>query len=592
MSFMTSNEVRKRFLEFFAKRGHAVLPSASLVPENDPSALFTTAGVQPLVPYILQGSHPRGYRLASVQKCVRTTDIDDVGDKTHATFFEMLGNWSIGDYFKEEAIQWSYELLTSKETGFGLDLSRLYFTVFSGSDGIPKDTEASMLWQKAGIPENRIYFLNEDNFWPKPKKDDTYSGPCGPSTEMFYDITEKGLGDLTPDEFQKANDSQQVVEIWNDVFMQYKKENGKIVGKLEKQNVDTGSGLERLLAVLQNKKSIFETDVFMPIMQKTSSLSSEEASCRVIADHLRTAIFLIADGVIPSNTDRGYVLRRLIRRAVFRTTDKKLSNDAIGGIADEVVSIYKDSYPEMMEKKDYIVSEILKESQKFEKTILQGLKQFEKFSGSISGEDAFILFSTYGFPFEMTVEMAREKGIDVDEGEFQKEFKQHQTLSRTASAGKFKGGLSGHGEMETKYHTATHLLNSALRRVLGEHVSQKGSNINNERLRFDFSHPEKMTDEQKEEVERLVNESIEADLPVSFEEISLDKARAIGALGVFGEKYPDTVKVYTVGNTENPFSREICGGPHVNKTGGLGKFKIKKEEAVSAGVRRIKAVLL
>ncbi|MCI5108465.1 MAG: alanine--tRNA ligase [Candidatus Pacebacteria bacterium] len=580
---MNSNEVRQKFLNFFSERGHAILPSASLVPENDPSALFTTAGVQPLVPYILQGSHPEGSRLASVQKCVRTTDIDDVGDKTHATFFEMLGNWSIGDYFKEDAIKWSYELLTKE---FGLDPERLYITVYRGDEEVPKDTESVEFWKSVGVPENRIYPLGDANFWPKPKKDDDYSGPCGPSTEMFYDLTEEGLGDLTQEEFEKADEDQKVVEIWNDVFMEYRKENGNVIEKLPKQNVDTGSGLERLLTILQKKDNIFETDVFADLIAKTKDITLNERSARIVADHIRTSIFMIADGVKPSNTDKGYVLRRLLRRAIFHTKNKNLGEDDSNTLVDIVYNTYKDQYD--LGDIPNIKKEIREESSKFEKTIEKGVREFEKIDGDISGEEAFTLFASYGFPVEMTMELAKEKSISVDIDGYMAELEKHQEKSRTASSGKFKGGLGGRSEEELKYHTATHLLNAALREILGEHVQQKGSNINPERLRFDFSHSEKLTDEQKLQIEDLVNKWIEADLPVSFEEVDLEKAKKIGALGVFGDRYKNRVKVYSIGSV----SKEICGGPHVERTSLLGKFEIKKEEASSAGVRRIKAVLV
>ena len=575
-------------MNFFEERGHALLPSSSLVPENDPSVLFTTAGVQPLVSYILQGSHPEGNRLASIQKCVRTTDIDDIGDKTHATFFEMMGNWSIGDYFKEDAIKWSYEFLTDKNKGLGLDSDRLYITVYDGKDDVPRDTESAEFWKKAGVPENRIYFLGDSNFWPKPKKNDTYSGPCGPSTEMFYDLTEEGLGDLSHERFVKADEEQKVVEIWNDVFMEYEKKDGNIIGKLPKQNVDTGSGLERLLTVLQKKESIYETDVLVDLLDSAQRLTGNEFSARVLADHMRAATFMIADGVTPSNTDRGYVLRRLLRRAIFHTKEKVLAPEDISVLTGIVIDTYGEQYPDIKEKSSVISDEIKKESDKFEQTLTKGLKQLEKISGNISGLDAFVLFSSYGFPIEMTMEIAKEKGLSVDIEGYKKELASHQEKSKTASAGKFKGGLGGHSEQELKYHTATHLLNAALRQVLGDHVEQKGSNINPERLRFDFSHAEKMTEEQKESVESLVNKWINENLSVSSEEMNIKDAEDSGAIGVFGEKYGEKVKVYSIGN----ISREICGGPHVENTGVLGKFKIKKEEASSAGVRRIKAVLV
>lgn len=579
---MTSQDVREKFLEFFEKRHHAVLPSASLVPENDPSALFTTAGVQPLVPYILQGEHPRGNRLVSVQKCVRTTDIEDVGDKTHATFFEMLGNWSIGDYFKEEAISWSWELLTKE---LGLDPKRLYATVFEGDENSPEDQDSIRIWSKifqdAGLdPKKRIFpRSSDDNWWPKPKPG--YSGPCGPSTEMFYDLT-GNLGDLTLEGFIKADEDQDVVEIWNDVFMEYKKEEGEIVGKLPKQNVDTGSGLERLLAVLQEKDNIFDTDVFADLMAKTKEETETLESARIVADHIRSAIFMISDGVTPSNTDRGYVLRRLLRRAVFHTKENKIDPSLV----DIVAQTYGQSYPDIVDKRENIKEEIEKEAAKFRETLRKGLKEFEKLN-NIDGKQAFVLFSTYGFPLELTLELAQKKGIEVDVDEFQKELAEHQEKSRTASAGKFKGGLGGNSELEIKYHTATHLLNAALREVLGDHVEQKGSNINPDRLRFDFSHQEKLTDEEKTKVEDLVNQKIKEGLEVTKEEMSPEEAKDIGALGVFGDKYGEVVSVYSVGD----FSKEICGGPHVKNTSELGEFKIKKEEASSAGVRRIKGVL-
>lgn len=608
---MNLQEVRKRFLDFFEKRGHAVLPSASLVPQNDPSVLFTTAGVQPLVPYILQGSHPEGTRLVSVQKCLRTTDIDDVGDNTHATFFEMLGNWSIGDYFKKDAIKWSYELLTSKEEGFGLDPNRLYVTVYEGSDGVPRDEESVEYWKQVGVPEHRIYFLGDDNFWPKPKKNDDYSGPCGPSTEMFYDLTENGLGDLTPEEFLAADEKQDVVEIWNDVFMEYKKESGVIVGKLEKQNVDTGSGLERLLVILQNKNNIFETDAYAELMdsvRKEAKVANEKA-IRIIVDHLKSAIFLVAEGIEPSNTGRGYVVRRLLRRVLRNKQKLDMLNTTHGKVfLDIITEQYGNTYPELKTNKEFILEHLADERKLFEKPLskleefkgdlkaiqegLPGTKRIKDTpiineKGKVSGAYVYQNYQSYGIPYDLSIDIIHELGLEFDQEEFDAAFKAHQELSRTSSAGKFKGGLAGGGEMETKYHTATHLLNAALREVLGDHVEQKGSNITVERLRFDFSHPEKLTSEQKEAITDLVNKWIEEDYTVSYEEMSPEEAKQQGAIGVFGDKYGEKVKVYSVGTV----SKEICGGPHVENTGTLGTFKIKKEEASSAGVRRIKAIL-
>lgn len=588
---MTSAEVRKRFLDFFAKRGHAIIPSASLVPENDPSVLFNTAGMQPLVPYLLGEPHPLGKRLASCQKCVRTVDIDEVGNHKNLTFFEMLGNWSLGDYFKEEAIKWSYELLTSKEEGFGLDPKRLYVTVFEGDDKAPRDTEAAAIWKKY-IPENRIYFLPAKNNWWAPGD----NGPCGPDTEMFYDVTPQGLGDMTHAEYVDADDKGEVVEIWNDVFMQFLAKDGKVVGKLEKQNVDTGSGLERVTMIMQGKSNVYETDFFaglMSLIQKNHVRDNLKAS-RVVADHIRTSVFMIADGVIPSNSDQGYILRRLIRRAVFNTDAKRLSKESISELVHEVVKVYDGVYANIASQEDRIIDEISKEADKFAKALEQGLHEFEKLAkkGDISAHDAFMLFSSYGFPIDMTVELAKAKGLKVDRAGFDVEFKKHQDLSRAGAEGKFKGGLGDTSEVSVKYHTATHLLHKALHEVLGDHVSQKGSNITPERLRFDFTHGAKMTDEEKKRVEDIVNAQIKKALPVHRVELPKEEALKTGAYHFFGDKYGDVVSVYYIGDSiDSAFSKEFCGGPHVENTSVLGTFKIQKEEAVSAGVRRIKAVL-
>ncbi|MCB9805907.1 alanine--tRNA ligase [Candidatus Nomurabacteria bacterium] len=598
---MDSNEIRKRFLAFFEKRGHAIIPSASLLPENDPSVLFNTAGMQPLVPYLMGQKHPQGTRLANFQKCVRTGDIDEVGDNTHLTFFEMMGNWSLGDYFKEEAIQWSFELLTSKEEGFGLDPSRLYITCFEGDDNAPKDEESATIWtkifEKEGLnAEERIFFLPAESNWWSPGD----NGPCGPDTEMFYDLTKEGLNIKNKEDFLKADDSQEVVEIWNDVFMEYKKENGKVVGKLENKNVDTGSGFERVTTVLQGKQSIFETDLFVPILEKIKELSSDykEKEARIIADHIRAASFMISDGALPSNTDQGYVLRRLLRRAIRFADNIGMPENALLQLMPVIIDKYGSHYTNLnIENISNIIGD---EENKFRKTLKEGLKETKDYvmkaeKGDfkvIPGKVAFKLFSTFGFPLELTKEIANESGVDVDEKEFNEEFEKHQEQSRTASAGKFKGGLAGHGEMETKYHTATHLLHAALREVLGEHVFQKGSNITAERLRFDFSHPDKMTDEEKTKVEDWINEKIDMGLSVTRQEMSFDEAKGLGAMGLFEDKYGDKVSVYSIGNEPNEIcSRELCGGPHVVSIKDLGKFKIKKEEATSAGVRRIKAVL-
>ncbi len=596
---MSSAEIRKRFLAFFEKRGHAVIPSASLVPVNDPTVLFNTAGMQPLVPFLMGAKHPQGDKIVDVQKCVRTTDIDDIGDKTHATFFEMLGNWSLGSYFKEEAIAWSYDFLTSKSEGLGLDPNRLYVTVYIGDERVARDEESVAIWQKAGIPKNRIFYKGADaNWWPSVKGKDTWTGPTGPSTEMFYDI--KGdVGDLNGiEDFDRVDSEQRIVEIWNDVFMEYEKKEGEIVGKLKQKNVDTGAGLERIAMLMQGTNNIFETDLFLPLIQKIQSLvttdgKKDERAERIIADHIRTSVFMIADGVLPSNTDRGYILRRLIRRAVRFADTLGFASGDILKIAETVPEIYDGAYENIPAQIDHIKNTLSEEEQKFRKTLTSGLKEFSRLAaaGEITGKDAFTLLSSFGFPIDLTMEIAKEQGIKIDLASFEEESKKHQALSRSGAEQKFKGGLADTSEMSLKYHTATHLLNAALKKVLGPHVEQKGSNITPERLRFDFAHPEKMTDEQKKQVEDIVNEKIQANLPVIFQEMPLTKAREIGATGVFGEKYADVVKVYSMGTENNYFSQEICGGPHVTNTGTLGHFKIAKEEAVSAGVRRIKAVL-
>lgn len=586
---MKSAEIRRRFLAFFEKRGHAIIPSASLVPQDDPSVLFNTAGMQPLVPYLLGQQHPKGVRLANVQKCVRTQDIEEVGDKTHDTFFEMLGNWSLGDYFKKEAIAWSYEFLTSKEEGLGLDLSRLYITVFAGNDDAPRDEAAAEAWKRLGIPEHRIYYL-EDNWWSPGD-----NGPCGPDSEMFYDLTEEGLGDLSHEEFLTADERQDIVEIWNDVFMEYEKKEGKVIGKLEQKNVDTGSGLERVVMVMQKTDNIFDTDLFADLMTviKSDSTSEDITAQRIVADHIRTAVVIIADGVSPSNTDRGYIVRRLIRRAVRYGDMIGLTHETIGRLVDVVIDQYKEVYHELADKGQTIKAEIIAEEEKFRKTLEKGLKELERIQADhILGTEAFHLYQTYGFPVEMTQEIAEDKGITVDIEGFHKEFDKHKEVSKAGSEKKFKGGLAGNSEKEVQYHTTTHLLHQALRTVLGDHVFQKGSNITPDRLRFDFSHPQKISDEEKQAVEALVNEQIEANLPVSYEEIPLEEAKKRRAIGLFAENYGDVVTVYQIGDeSTGVFSLEFCGGPHVDNTGQIGHFKITKEEAVSAGVRRIKAIV-
>jgi len=579
---MKAKELRKKYLRFFEKRGHTIIPSASLIPENDPTVLFTTAGMHPLVPYLLGEKHPGGNKLTNVQKCIRTGDIEEVGDAGHLTFFEMLGNWSLGEYFKKEAIEMSFEFLTKE---LNIPINKLAVSCFAGEpeNNIPKDEESEKIWQNLGIPKKRIAFLGrEENWWGPAGK----TGPCGPDTEMYYWTGQNN----PPQEFNVNN--KKWMEIWNDVFMQYnKKENGKYV-ELSQKNVDTGMGLERTLAILNGKDNVFETELFVDIVNKIKKLATKQNknSIRIIADHLRSATFILGDerGIAPSNLDQGYVLRRLIRRAIRHGKMLGIKKAFTFDIAKIVINQYGETYPELSDNKKFIEEQLTQEEEKFYQTLEKGLKEFAKLSNKdINGHDAFVLFSTYGFPLEMTKELANEKGIKVDEKGFNQEFCKHQELSRTASAGKFKGGLADDTETTAKMHTAAHLLLAALRQVLGDHVFQKGSNITPERIRFDFSHGEKMTDEQKKQVEDIVNEQIQKNIPIACEEMTLDDAKKIGAMGVFENKYGDKIKVYSAGE----FSKEICGGPHAKNTGDLGHFKIKKEQSSSSGVRRIKAVL-
>ncbi|MBT4277374.1 alanine--tRNA ligase [Candidatus Falkowbacteria bacterium] len=602
---MKAKEIRQKYLDFFKSKGHTIIPSESLIPENDPTVLFTTAGMHPLVPYLMGEEHPGGNRVTNAQKCIRTSDIDEVGDTTHHTFFEMLGNWSFGDYFKKEAIEWSWEFLTSSEW-LGLDKNRLACSVFEGDDNAPFDSEAFEIWKNLGMPEKRIARLGKKENWWGPAGE---TGPCGPDTEMFYWV---GDPNKVPDSFNDDHDSW--VEIWNDVFMQYNKTKDGNFEPLAQQNVDTGMGLERILAVINGVDDNYKTELFANIIKKIEELSNlkygddaddeyikngkrcwvnTRKQFRIIADHIKAAAFIMGDnkGVAPSNTDQGYIVRRLIRRAIRYGKQLGITKELwTKEIAQIVISDYKEAYPELEQNYVFILNEINKEEKKFSKTLEKGLKEFEK-KGNINGKEAFDLYQTYGFPIEMTKELAEEKGIEIDEKEFKKELKKHQELSRTASAGKFKGGLADSGEETAKLHTATHLLNAALRKILGNHVYQKGSNITAKRLRFDFTHNEKLTVEEKQKVEELVNEVIQKDLPINFEEVTVDEAKEKGAIGVFDAKYGDKVKVYKIGSDKNLFSMEICGGPHVNSTGELGEFKIKKEQSSSAGVRRIKAVL-
>jgi len=584
---MNSSELRQKFLDFYKKNGHKIIPSASLIPENDPTVLFTTAGMHPLVPYLLGQTHPEGKRLADAQKCIRTGDIDDVGDDTHLTFFEMLGNWSLGDYGKEDAIKFSFQFLTEE---LEIPLDRLAFTCFEGDLDAPKDEEAAKIWQNLGVKSERIAFLpKEDNWWGPAGK----IGPCGPDTEMFY---WKDNNEKAPEIFNPKD--KRWVEIWNDVFMQYEKNaEGKIV-EAKQKNIDTGMGLERTVAVLNGKENVYETDLFLPIIEKIEELSGKKyaddvKSFRIIADHLKAVTFIIGDnrGVAPSNVGQGYIVRRLIRRAV--RFGKKLGidkKDWTKEIAELVIEKYKNAYPELEKNKNFIIDELTKEEEKFELTLEKGLKEFEKLE-KISGKDAFDLYQTYGFPIEITDELAREKGIEVNIEEFREELEKHQELSRTASAGMFKGGLADNSEQTTKLHTVAHLMLAGLRKVLGDDVYQKGSNITAERLRFDFSYKEKMTCGELQDVENFVNDIIKKDLPVVCQEVTLEEAKKMNAMGVFESKYGQMVKVYTIGEGNDIVSREICGGPHVDRTGVLGHFKILKEESSSSGVRRIKAIL-
>lgn len=590
---MDSREIRQRFLAFFQKRGHTIIPSAPLVPENDPTVLFNTAGMQPLVPYLMGRAHPSGKRLANAQKCVRTQDIEEVGDKTHDTFFEMLGNWSLGDYFKEDAIKWSFEFLTSKEEGLGLDPARLYMTVFEGNEDAPRDVEALEIWKKY-MPEGRVYFMPAKNNWWSAGE----NGPCGPDTEMFYDITERGLGDMTKEEYLAADDRQDVVEIWNDVFMEYEKRDGKVIGKLAMKNVDTGSGLERVVMAIQGKDNVFDTDLFAPIMQKIKELANSEISNiraqRIVADHVRTAVMMITDGVRPSNTDQGYILRRLIRRAVRYADMLGVGHGMLSELVPVVALKYKGVYDNVAEQADLIVKEIWEEEDKFRKTLERGTKEITRLlsNKSISGVDAFTLFSTYGFPVEMTIELALEHGVPVDRAGFEEEFKKHQALSRAGAEQKFKGGLADGGAKTTALHTATHLMLAGLRKYLGDGVHQAGSNITEERTRFDFTYPQKVERDVLDKVEAYVNEAIAKGCTVKIEQMKKEDAKARGVEGSFWEKYPDIVNVYSVNAPDGTqYSAELCGGPHVEQTSNMGHFKITKEEASSSGVRRIKAVL-
>jgi len=581
---MQSAEIRSRFLKFFENRGHKIIPSASLVPENDPSVLFNTAGMQPLVPYLLGQEHPMGKRIVDIQKCVRTGDLDDIGDNRHFSFFEMMGNWSLGDYFKEDAIKWSYEFLTNGndkeegEKGLGLNSKNLYVTVFEGDENAPKDTESVEIWKSLGIHENRIYFLGaDDNWWSAGD-----NGPCGPDTEMFYDVT-GNVGDLSKEAFLEAVKKEDVIEIWNDVFMEYEKRDGKVIGKLKQKNVDTGAGLERITAVMQGKKTAYDTDLFTDIINCIHEFVSERKK-RIITDHVRASVFMIADGVIPSNKERGYVLRRLMRRAVLLIRGFQTTTGGFLTIAGKVIEKFIKNYPNL--DKEIIFPVIRDEVEQFEKTLSHGLKEFEK------GIDPFVLATTYGFPIELTLELAKEKGINIDLEDFNKKMAEHQKLSQTSSAGMFKGGLANHNEKTIRLHTTHHLLLAGLQAVVDKNIKQRGSNITEERLRMDFLCDHKLTDEEKQKTEDWVNEKIKEGLNVIRREMPFAEAEKLGAEMEFGANYPGTVSLYFIEDKDgHPISKEFCGGPHVTNTKELGKFKIQKEEAVAAGIRRIKAIL-
>ncbi len=578
--------IKDLYINFFISKGHKQIPSAPVVPENDPSVLFNTAGMQPLIPYLMGQEHPYGTRLCDYQKCIRTNDLDNIGDTYHHTFFEMLGNWSLGDYFKEEAIEWSFEFLTKV---LNIPIERLAVTVFAGNETIPFDEVSYNKWLSLGIKEERIARTIDDNFWIAGE-----SGPCGPDSEMFYWRS----NDEIPEKFD--TEDERWVEIWNDVFMQYNKSSDGTITELPKKNVDTGMGVERVTAILEGVNDNYESSIWKDVIELISKISNlpykgNEQSMRIIADHLRTSVFISADyaGVKPSNVGQGYILRRLIRRAIRHA--KKLGIDVSSNweqeIATLIISKYEKYYNELIDNKNIVLEVLKNEKEKFNRTLEKGLREFEKVTKDnkdIDATTAFKLYDTYGFPIELTVELAKERNINVDEEGFKDKFKAHQELSRTASAGQFKGGLSGNNEIETKYHTATHLLNAALKVVVNKDVHQKGSNITDERMRFDFSCDHKLSDEEKQKTEDLVNEWIKDELKVTVEEMSKEDAIKSGAECMFIEKYPDIVTVYTIGDN---ISKELCGGPHVKNTNELGHFKIVKEEASSAGVRRIKAIL-
>ncbi len=618
---MQVNEIRQKYFEFFKKRDHAIIPSASLVPENDPTTLFTGSGMQPLLPYLLGKDHPKGVRLADSQKSFRAEDIGEVGDNRHTTFFEMLGNWSLGDYFKAEQLPWFFEFLTEV---VGLPPEKLYVSVFEGDEknNIPKDTESAEIWKKLfsekgieakevenaeeeGMQGGRIFYYGTgENWWSRAGEPENMPAgePAGPDSEVFYDFGidhDTGFGEHC----HPACDCGRFLEIGNSVFMEYVKEEGGSFSNLPKKNVDFGGGLERISAASEDTPDIFRIDVFASLIEELEKISGKSYNdeqytsfFRIIADHLRGAVFVIADGATPSNTEAGYITRRLLRRSVQYMDKLGISEHPLSDFVGTVVEYYNFAYPKLKEKQEFIEEEVKKEEEKFRNTLQKGLKKFEEFakSGEISGKDAFVLFTTYGFPLEMTIEMARERGLEVDRESFDAEMEKHKEVSRAGVEQKFKGGLADTSEMSVKYHTATHLLHQALRDVLGKQVHQEGSNITPERLRFDFSYDQKMTDEEIKRVEGIVNEKIQQALPVHYKDIPKEEADKLGAIGLFEESYGDKVRVYSIGGEptqENVYSLEYCGGPHVENTRDLGHFKITKEESVGTGMRRIRAVL-
>ncbi|MBQ2661797.1 MAG: alanine--tRNA ligase [Clostridia bacterium] len=595
MRSLRTDELRQLYLDFFKSKGHTQIPSASLIPENDPTVLFTTAGMHPLVPYLMGEKHPEGTRLTDVQKCVRTGDIDEVGDSSHCTFFEMLGNWSLGDYFKADSIAWSWEFLTSEEW-LGIDKDRLYFTCFEGDKDAPRDTVSHDRWVEMGVDPSHIFYLKKKHNWWGPAG---MTGPCGPDTEIFYDTGKEKCSPYC----NPACSCGKYLEIWNNVFMEYNKLKDGTFEPLSQKNVDTGMGLDRTVATLQGVESVYDTDAFTEILDAISRLSGKNykdspetvKAFRIIADHIRCATFILGDprGVTPSNVDQGYILRRLIRRAIRYAMQLEMPQDSLKEVAAAVIEKYGKFYSELVENSEKITGELSKEELRFQKTLKNGIREFERIKNTfedkkVDGTSAFRLYDTFGFPIEFTIELAQENGLKVDVDGFHRAFEEHQKKSQAGASQRFKGGLADTGEATAQLHTATHLMQAALRKVLGDGVAQRGSNITAERLRFDFSFERKMTVEEIAETERLVNEAIKADVPVICEELPIDEARASGAIGLFGDKYGERVKVYTMGQ----FSKEICGGPHASRTGELGTFKIKKEEASSAGVRRIKAVLI